>query len=152
MFSRRSILQCLGIATASVAGPAIALGTSRADVAAPACVAPAERWLVCDGRTVSRTVYPALFSVIGECYGPVADLKNFALPDLRGRHPHLQGYLQPVIFTGIDSKGVPVGAIYWLAPDVTFNLPDTRGRMRVGEGWHSHSISASSHSHSITVG
>lgn len=42
-------------------------------------------WLLCDGRTVSRTTYAALFAVIGATYGAGDGKSTFALPDLRGR-------------------------------------------------------------------
>lgn len=42
-------------------------------------------WLLCDGRTVSRTTYAALFAVIGATYGAGDGNTTFALPDLRGR-------------------------------------------------------------------
>lgn len=42
-------------------------------------------WLLCDGRTVSRTTYAALFAVIGTTYGAGNGSTTFALPDLRDR-------------------------------------------------------------------
>lgn len=41
-------------------------------------------WLVCNGRSVLRESYPALFEAIGTIYGSVDDA-HFNLPDLRGR-------------------------------------------------------------------
>lgn len=40
-------------------------------------------WLLCDGRSVTREMYPALFDAIGTAHG--GDGTNFNLPDLRGR-------------------------------------------------------------------
>ena len=41
-------------------------------------------WIKCDGRTLNKTEYSDLFSLIGTTYGsPTAD--TFKLPDLRGR-------------------------------------------------------------------
>lgn len=42
-------------------------------------------WLLCDGSSVSRTTYAALFAVIGTTYGAGNGSTTFALPDLRGR-------------------------------------------------------------------
>jgi len=42
-------------------------------------------WLLCDGSMVSRTVYSALFAVIGESFGEGDNASTFHLPDLRGR-------------------------------------------------------------------
>jgi len=41
-------------------------------------------WLICDGRSLSRTNYPELFELIGTKYGNV-DANTFNLPDCRGR-------------------------------------------------------------------
>lgn len=41
-------------------------------------------WLVCDGRSLSRTEYNELFSVIGTTYGAI-DSSTFKIPDCRGR-------------------------------------------------------------------
>lgn len=40
-------------------------------------------WLLCDGRSVTRAMYPTLFDAIGTSHG--GDGTNFNLPDLRGR-------------------------------------------------------------------
>jgi microcystin-dependent protein len=44
-------------------------------------------WLLCDGSTVSRTTYAALFVVTSTTYGVGDGSTTFALPDLRGRAP-----------------------------------------------------------------
>ena len=41
-------------------------------------------WLLCDGRSVSRSVYKYLFEIIGTSFGSV-DSTTFTLPDMRGR-------------------------------------------------------------------
>jgi microcystin-dependent protein len=41
-------------------------------------------WLICDGRTLERDEYPALFEVVGTSFGNTTST-NFKLPDLRGR-------------------------------------------------------------------
>ena len=43
-------------------------------------------WLLCDGRTVSRTTYASLFAALGTLYNTGGELSTeFRLPDLRGR-------------------------------------------------------------------
>lgn len=42
-------------------------------------------WLLCDGSTVSRTTYAALFAVIGTTYGAGNGTTTFNVPDRRGR-------------------------------------------------------------------
>jgi len=41
-------------------------------------------WLKCDGRSLSRTTYAALFAIIGTSFGSV-DGSSFNIPDCRGR-------------------------------------------------------------------
>lgn len=49
-------------------------------------------WLRCDGQPVSRTVYAALFTVIGIAYGSGDGVNTFNIPDMRGRvAAHLDG-------------------------------------------------------------
>jgi microcystin-dependent protein len=45
---------------------------------------PPSGWLFCDGSEVSRTVFTALFSVIGGTFGSGDGSTTFNLPDLRG--------------------------------------------------------------------
>jgi microcystin-dependent protein len=44
-------------------------------------------WLICNGSTVSRSVYQSLFKVIGTTYGAGNSNTTFTLPDMRGRCP-----------------------------------------------------------------
>lgn len=45
-------------------------------------------WLLCSNVAVSRSVYSALFSVIGTQYGVGDGVTTFNVPDLRGRAPY----------------------------------------------------------------
>jgi microcystin-dependent protein len=47
-------------------------------------ISPDPNWLPCDGRSLDRSAYPDLFTVIGSLYGSV-DSTHFNIPDLRGR-------------------------------------------------------------------
>lgn len=51
-----------------------------------AATAPPTDWLACDGASLLRSAFPALFAVIGTTYG-AADGTHFSLPDFRGRVP-----------------------------------------------------------------
>lgn len=42
-------------------------------------------WLLCDGATVNRTTYSALFAAVGTAHGSGDGSTTFHLPDLRGR-------------------------------------------------------------------
>lgn len=44
-------------------------------------------WLLCDGSTVSRTTYAALFAVVGVNFGAGDGSTTFTLPNLKGRIP-----------------------------------------------------------------
>ena len=43
------------------------------------------RWLLCNGQTVSRTTYSALFALIGTAFGVGNGTTTFTLPDCQGR-------------------------------------------------------------------
>jgi microcystin-dependent protein len=43
-------------------------------------------WMFCEGQTLSKDDYPALFNLIGSTYGGDG-VTTFGLPDLRGRLP-----------------------------------------------------------------
>ena len=45
------------------------------------------KWLLCQGQTVSRTTYAALFAVLGTAYGSGDGSTTFRIPDLRDRFP-----------------------------------------------------------------
>jgi microcystin-dependent protein len=60
---------------------------------------PPSDWLICDGRTVSRTTYSDLFEAIGTSHGSGDGSTTFNLPDLRG-----------VFLRGLDSgRGLDTG-------------------------------------------
>ncbi|MDZ4350160.1 MAG: phage tail protein [Xanthomonadaceae bacterium] len=53
------------------------------DETGPMALIEAQGWMVCDGRQLRRSGYPALYAAIGDIYGP-AQAGWFRLPDLRG--------------------------------------------------------------------
>lgn len=64
-------------------------------------------WLLCDGRTVSRTTYAALFAVIGATYGTGDGNTTFALPNLQGRVAAGTSSSHPLASkAGADSKQI----------------------------------------------
>lgn len=88
-------------------------------------------WLICDGRSLSRTDYANLFSVIGTSFGSVSG-STFNLPDARGRVLGTTG-----AGSGLTSRslGASVGA-------ETHTL--TTGEMPS----HNHGVTDPGHSHS----
>ena len=61
------------------------------EIIPPGCVLPfagtnpPSGWLICDGRAVSRAVYPALYSAVGTSHGSGDGTTTFNLPDYRGQ-------------------------------------------------------------------
>lgn len=81
-------------------------------------------WLLCNGQTVSRTTYPALFSAIGTTYGAGDGSTTFALPELRDR----------TIFGVSATKALGTASGSALVTLTTGNLPS-----------HSHSLNDHTH-------
>ena len=46
-----------------------------------------DKWLICDGSTISRTTYSDLFDVISTTYGGGDGSTTFAIPNFQGRSP-----------------------------------------------------------------
>ncbi|RCJ20118.1 hypothetical protein A6S26_05200 [Nostoc sp. ATCC 43529] len=57
------------------------------------------KWLLCDGRALSRTTYSALFAAIGTTFGAGDGTTTFNIPDCRGRAS-----------IGLDNMGTAAGA------------------------------------------
>ncbi|KXB31727.1 hypothetical protein AT959_05055 [Dechloromonas denitrificans] len=66
-------------------GPVGAVGKMPAGaVSFFATAAAPAGWLICNGQTILRADYAALFAAIGTMYGAGDGLTNFKVPDLRG--------------------------------------------------------------------
>jgi microcystin-dependent protein len=65
-----------------VGTPGVPAGT----VLAFAGATPPSGFLICNGKSLERAKYPALFAAIGTTYG-AADATHFTLPDAQGRTP-----------------------------------------------------------------
>lgn len=99
-------------AAAGGAGGAVPVG---AIVDYAGAVAPAG-WLLCCGQSVSRTVYAALFGVLGTLYGAGDGATTFGLPDLRGRATfgvdNMGGAAANLVtMAGSNVNGVQLGAV-----------------------------------------
>ena len=46
-----------------------------------------DKWLICNGTTISRTTYADLFAVLGSTYGGGDGSTTFAIPNFLGRSP-----------------------------------------------------------------
>ena len=74
-------------------------------IAYPSDTAPNETFLICDGRSLSRSAYTDLYNLIQTTYGPGSDTitnTTFALPDIQGRTIVGKGAGR---FTGLNQKG-----------------------------------------------
>lgn len=88
--------------------------TNVGDIKASVLSATHNDWLLCDGRTVSRTDYPVLFSIIGENFGAGDGSTTFNLPDYRGKFLRgLGGDSADDVYT-TQAEGLPniTGAAY----------------------------------------
>lgn len=101
-------------------------------------------WLLCNGASVLRATYPALFAVIGTTYGSV-DGTHFTLPSLTNRVPVGSG--------GTYSRGGTGGAstVTLTSAQLASHSHGLSGVSAGSAGSHSHggsTDSAGSHSHS----
>lgn len=71
----RAAVQALGSSGGSPSGTIVAFGGQN----------PPAGWLECNGATVSRSSYPALFAALGTNWGAGDGSTTFGLPDLRGQ-------------------------------------------------------------------
>lgn len=90
-----------GSITSAKLDPSVFQGTNPPGsiLAFAGATAPAG-YLLCDGSTVSRTTYPALFAAISTAYGS-PDGSTFKLPDLRGQF--LRGHILNELLSCIGS-------------------------------------------------
>lgn len=87
-------------------------------------------WLICDGSTISRTTYSALFAAIGTVYGAGDGSSTFKIPDLRGE-----------FVRGLDAgRGV----------DASRALGSSQSSANLSHS-HGGSVSGGSHAHDGTI-
>lgn len=67
-------------------------------------------YMICDGRSLSRTAYPELFANIGTAYGSV-DVNSFNIPDLRGQFTRGLMNWQSQTFTSANVATNPTNTI-----------------------------------------
>ena len=102
------------------------------------------KWLLADGRAVSRTTYAALYAVTSTLYGVGDGVTTFNLPDFRGR-----------VSAGLDNMGTAQGAASRMASN------NTRGAVGGAETFSlgtanipqfSPSVANAAHTHTGTTG
>ena len=100
-------------------------------------------WLLCDGRSLSSTVYPDLYDIVGTSFGSSGE-GNFNLPDFRGR---VAGNIGQGSGLTIRTIGTPYGV-----ETVTLTIPQIPAHDHTGStitaGVHNHAITDPGHTHS----
>ncbi|MBF0485829.1 MAG: tail fiber protein [Candidatus Omnitrophica bacterium] len=84
-------------------------------------VTPPSGWLICDGRSVLRTDYPALFAVIDVRYGSGDGTTTFNVPDLRGK-----------FLAGLDATQTEFNSIGKAGGSTTIDISHTHAISRGG--------------------
>jgi microcystin-dependent protein len=102
-------------------------------------------WLICDGRSLSKTEYPLLFDVIGYSFGG-SDI-SFSLPDPRGR---VIGYTGSGAGLTTRTAGTSVGAETETL-DISEMPAHNHGGLTGISGEHTHDVSDLGHTHTYTV-
>lgn len=120
---------------------------------------PPPGWLACDGRAVSRTQYPALFSIISVNWGAGDGASTFNVPDLRGRTPigigtAASGTVYTLAATGGEEKHLLLLAelanhVHALTDPGHTHIQTAHSHAR-SETAHSHGVSQTPHVHPIT--
>jgi microcystin-dependent protein len=120
----------------------------------PTPVSGSIKWLLADGRAVSRTTYSLLFTNLSTTYGVGDGSTTFNLPDLRGR-----------VSAGPDTMGTAQGAASRLASNNTrgavggaetftlgvSNIPQfTPAGTIAAVAGHSHTVNSHTHDYLVT--
>lgn len=104
------------------------------------------KWLMCDGRSVSRSSYHQLYDVIGTSFGSNDDF-TFRLPDFRGRVMGAVGQGD-----GLTNRilGMSVGEeMHVLSPAEM--PPHSHTGVTASNGSHTHTVTDPGHAHTQTT-
>jgi microcystin-dependent protein len=100
-------------------------------------------WAICNGAYLSTSTYPALYSIIGEIYGPLSG-GNFQLPDFRGRTAI---GVNPAPLPGLSQRMLAsTGGVETVALDATQNASHIHS---VTDPGHTHTGTANAHNHTV---
>lgn len=119
------------------------LGIRIGDLKYTTCASDINNWLVCDGRSLSRTSFPHLFDVLGTNFGS-ENVNTFKIPDFRGR---VLGTIGSGTSLTTRALGASVGA-----ETHTLSVDQIPAHSHTGitdsSGTHAHSITDPGHTHS----
>jgi len=107
-------------------------------------------WLKCDGRSIRRAIYPALFDLIGTTYGS-ANSETFNLPDCRGR---VVGCIGSGVGLTARTAGASVGTeTHTLTvsemPSHSHTVTDPGHNHATTDPGHAHATTDPGHSHNV---
>ena len=103
-------------------------------------------WLLCDGSSLDRTTYSALFAVIDTKYGSTSST-TFKLPDCRGRVPGAIG-AGPGLTRRATGENPGAETHVLTTPELPGHTHD--GTTNAG-GTHTHGVSDPGHTHTQTT-
>jgi microcystin-dependent protein len=102
-------------------------------------------WLVCDGRSLSKTEYSLLFNVIGYSFGGSGD--TFQLPDPKGR---VIGHTGSGSGLTTRTPGINVGAETETL-DISEMPAHDHGGLTGASGEHTHGVTDPGHTHTYVI-
>jgi len=120
---------------------------------------PPAGWLACNGQAVSRTQYPALFSIISVNWGSGDGSSTFNVPDLRGRAAigigtAASGTVYTLGATGGEEKHLlllaELAAHSHALTDPGHNHVQNAHTHTHSDPGHTHGLSQTPHTHSLT--
>jgi microcystin-dependent protein len=112
-------------------------------------------WLLCDGSAISRTIFAALYAVIGTTYGAGDGSVTFNLPDARGRTMIGAGQGTGLSSRTLGAKGGEESHVLSM-PELaahTHTVNDLGHTHTLNEGsGHSHVVTDPGHAHTLNEG
>jgi len=91
-------------------------------------------YLECNGQTVSRTTYSALFAIVGTTYGAGDGSSTFALPDLQDRCIVSKSNNKTLASTGGANTTTNTGNISGSTANATLSTPQLASHSHPGAG------------------
>lgn len=106
-------------------------------------------WLICQGQSVSKITYPALWHLLGDTYG-ASGLSTFRLPDLSGRAIIGTGFGTGLTNRVLADKVGTENHTLSVSEMPPHNHTQTSHSHTVTDGGHSHGVTDGGHSHGVT--